>query len=617
MSIIRKSGERFIVAIAKQVVVAAVVASVPVSYLLTWITNSIKHRKWWPTVELPPGFWLVLAALSTLVFIYHGFMKPYRRSRHRHRERVQRREQREQEQERHIIDLAYERVEYVLNPKVLDPEHPGNPAYMKKQARDAVDRVVQQFDAKGISHPGLIDVESPIDLETWHQFLRVMRIRPLGTGVSDGKSTTGSRKMRYLRPTEVNERKYAEYFTSSSQEKLPGRTAKHRLLGWIRVKFRGLKVGKQQPTVQNSRNCVIDHSPGDQSREITRKSNSPNLFDYATKELSQDAMISWLIDWAGQPKGVEQEQEDLRYCGLRFVGALLNHKRGNKDAVELENVIETEILQQEQGIDVLARINRKHVLLIESKTYSKDRGDQLPRYYKAVVEGRTQFGKVLEEEIYPVYLKTGNQSLADDREIEKERFKVFNIKDLLRIINEYEGRNAILADFRQYLRDLENKNNSFMEWTRGERQEYKRAWEGFFQRLEGRLDGGSRKWMGWGYVPNPSGGFLGFWWWPTDEEVIYLQIEVVPDVKAMLCFKVLAKGRSRDRQEELRDFWHRRILDAGRGRVVRPSVMRRGNHMTVAWWKDDWLAFGENGKLDMAKTVANLEDAESVLKAST
>ena len=27
---------------------------------------------------------------------------------------------------------------------------------------------------------------------------------------------------------------------------------------------------------------------------------TPNLFHYATKELSQDAMICWLIDWAGR-----------------------------------------------------------------------------------------------------------------------------------------------------------------------------------------------------------------------------------------------------------------------------------------------------------------------------
>ena len=34
------------------------------------------------------------------------------------------------------------------------------------------------------------------------------------------------------------------------------------------------------------------------------KSNAPNLPHYATKELSQDAMICWLIDWANPRNGI-------------------------------------------------------------------------------------------------------------------------------------------------------------------------------------------------------------------------------------------------------------------------------------------------------------------------
>ena len=50
----------------------------------------------------------------------------------------------------------------------------------------------------------------------------------------------------------------------------------------------------------------------------------PNLFDYATKELSQDAVICWLIDWAGRETSGEPEDEKLRQCGLAFVkGAIL------------------------------------------------------------------------------------------------------------------------------------------------------------------------------------------------------------------------------------------------------------------------------------------------------
>ena len=35
--------------------------------------------------------------------------------------------------------------------------------------------------------------------------------------------------------------------------------------------------------------------------------------------------------------------------------------------------------------------------------------------------------------------------------------------------------------------------------------------------------------------------------------------------------------------------------------------------MTVAWWKDDWLDFDGNGKLDISGTVENLKRAEAVV----
>ncbi len=94
-------------------------------------------------------------------------------------------------------------------------------------------------------------------------------------------------------------------------------------------------------------------------------SKKPNLFCYATKELSQDAMICWLIAWAGCKEGASSEDEKLRRCGRRFVNALLNHKRNAEDPIKLDGGMMTCIRQQERGIDVLARINGKHVLLMD------------------------------------------------------------------------------------------------------------------------------------------------------------------------------------------------------------------------------------------------------------
>ena len=349
-------------------------------------------------------------------------------------------------------------------------------------------------------------------------------------------------------------------------------------------------------------------------------SGAPNIFTFATKELSQDAMICWLISWAGQTKSSSLEDEELRRCGLRFVRAFLNHSKGDRDPVNVEAVFETEIHQQERGIDVLARINGKHVLLIEDKTVSKNYANQLSRYYSYVVEARTKLREVPNRNLYPIFLKTGNQSLANDRRVEKRKFKVFSRTDFLDVLNGYKGHNSILLDFREHLQDLENRTDSYIRWTSRARRESWWAWEGFYRRLERGLEETKRRWTGWGYVPNKSGGFLGFWWWPFDTDNIYLQIEARfgahVQTQAKLCFKVDSAGKTKEEQQDLKWKWHGLVMAAGENRVMKPRVMRIGNTMTVAWWQNDWMAFGEGERLDIFGTIENLKQAEAVLRAA-
>ncbi len=348
---------------------------------------------------------------------------------------------------------------------------------------------------------------------------------------------------------------------------------------------------------------------------------STNLFHYAKKELSQDAVICWLIAWAGQNKNADPEAEKLRRCGREFVHALLNHKREAK-SIELPKEITTEVYQQDKGIDVLARINGKQVLLIEDKTGTQDHSGQLKKYYDNVVGGGTKklSGKTAPEDIYPVYFKTGNQPLEADRRIEGVNgYRVFHRKNFLDVLNGYEGKNPILVDFRQYLQGLEDDTNGYKEWTRDKdsRRSWA-AWEGLFRCLEEKK-AGKISWNGWGYVANPSGGFLGFWWAPSgvdDTAPIYLLIE---NVNGNLCLRVNAEKESKEERQRLKWHWHDRIMQAGnrqKQQVDRPRRMSIGGHMTVGIWKEDWLAFGQDDKLDIPGTVENLKQAESVLRAA-
>jgi hypothetical protein len=365
----------------------------------------------------------------------------------------------------------------------------------------------------------------------------------------------------------------------------------------------------------------------------------PNLFDYATKELSQDAIICWLIAWARTEPANEADRM-LRDLGRMFVNALLA-KHGKTLSWETVQVAECSdrppILQQEtvvidrkrHSMDVLACINdeiARHVLLIEDKIDGHGDVDQLKRYYKILTVGLettsgktkpTRLGAVPEKEVRAIYLDTGNHALANAQWIERcTPFRVFNRNDFREVLRTYRGAHPVVKDFRGRLQRWEDETNSFWDWKRDDQREQWpwSAWQGLYRRLENEIDA-----EGWGYVPNQQRGFLGFWWhWitvPDPAKYLYLQLEVAPKnpEKQNLCFKVDAGNADR---KTVRDHYLDAALKAGGGQVMRPRHMGTGKTMTVAVWSGDWLAFDNEGALDTRGTIANLKEAERILCAA-
>ena len=141
----------------------------------------------------------------------------------------------------------------------------------------------------------------------------------------------------------------------------------------------------------------------------------PNIFEYATKELSQDAVICWLLAWADTKAASHPADEQLHQLGRRFLEALFDKWRDWP--VDLGDEVSVEICRQERNIDVLAHINDRYVLLIEDKRGTGAHDDQLQRYWKAVAGGNTVLGPVDPDDVYPIYFKTGNQALSTAEDI--------------------------------------------------------------------------------------------------------------------------------------------------------------------------------------------------------
>ncbi len=199
----------------------------------------------------------------------------------------------------------------------------------------------------------------------------------------------------------------------------------------------------------------------------------PNIFTYATKELSQDALICWLVACAK-----DETDERLRECGRKFVQALM--RSGDGAVIDVSNDSPTRVRHvgsydvggvldgpepQYQKIDVYfqAEVDGKRVsFVIEDKTDTEMHGDQLERY-RSIVQG----DKYEEDLIKPVYFKTGYVFHDEREKANSNGFSVFNGEDMLAFLNEGQCADAheILRQFAEHLGgQVKERHRALEEW---------------------------------------------------------------------------------------------------------------------------------------------------------
>ncbi len=318
--------------------------------------------------------------------------------------------------------------------------------------------------------------------------------------------------------------------------------------------------------------------------------SEPNLFNWATSELSQDAFICWLLSWANYP-----DNEPL----FKTAKYLINKLTDNK----IDNFKEVEVVRQRYKIDILCIIDKKNAILIEDKTNTSDRPNQLENYLQKLSKDFSQ------ENIFPIYFKTGDQS--NYQSINKAGYKLFLRPDFLEILKfgkEQNISNAIFNDFNEYLNNIENSVQSYKllpvknwHWD---------SWKGFYSALQKQLNDGN-----WDYVPQKNGGFLGFRWYWLSKEFdsvkfdYYLQLE-----HNKFCFKLYPYKR--DKAELIRNHYRQLLYKKAKEHNINLYQNGRvGNYMTVAALKDNYISVDENGIIDMDKTVQTLKKIQNMLKA--
>ncbi len=329
----------------------------------------------------------------------------------------------------------------------------------------------------------------------------------------------------------------------------------------------------------------------------------PNLFQFATGELSQDAFIAWLISWAN-PEYASRNTA-LHETGVELLNTLLE-KTGHPRPEQITSV---DVQMQVKNIDLLVMINGTIPLVIEDKTFTSDHSGQLERYLDEIRTLCPNFTG----EIPAIYFKTGDQS--NYRSAEQAKYTVFNRSDFLKLLQSGVERGVtsdIFINYRDHLKQLDNEVESYGSVLVKDWKPKWNGWVGFFKLLQQKLGGGE-----WGYVPTVSGGFMCIHWHhsnPTPELPdfeLYLQLE-----EAKLCFKIQVLDVKQ--QAVQWEKWHKKLKDASddlRFPFNRPARRKNGNWMTVGF-NDDYLQEQPNGKLDIDATVAVLKKAEEVLEAA-
>lgn len=313
--------------------------------------------------------------------------------------------------------------------------------------------------------------------------------------------------------------------------------------------------------------------------------NKPNIFNIATKELSQDAFITWLLLFGDE--AWEEDYPELNQCSREFITALLRKHHPDFDGI----ITSVEAKRQHESIDIWVLINQHYRLIIEDKTDTAQHNNQLRRY-REIAE------KDCHKHNYAnpvcIYLKTGNQSAGSLEYVKRDGFHTFLRQDFLKILEKYQQiENDIFQDFLVRLRMLEGKNQAFKDKEIGKWNKY--DWQGFFVFLDER-----ELLKNWNYAANAAGGL----WWGVlaAHQSVYVQIE---SKNAKLCFKIRDTNQQSSKAKSYFKYLSEKARESNFS-LHKPKRFGSGKTMTAAVIAcEDWLGNKED-KLNPEDVVLRL-----------
>jgi hypothetical protein len=320
----------------------------------------------------------------------------------------------------------------------------------------------------------------------------------------------------------------------------------------------------------------------------------PNIFDYAAKELSQDAFVAWLLNYADpsrRDRDYTFDDEGLFACGTKLIREMLF----THDITIDSKIKKVTADRQWEGIDIWAEVElmngKKYLIIVEDNTNTIQHITVLQHNKQIAIVYCVKNGF---EPPVCIYLKSGKESNTSIENVKSLGFSVINRKTLIFLLSDYKKiQNNIFIDFYERINELETLTQQFgsksvVKWGSGD-------WHGFFNYLDNEFG-----LKGWTYVNSPNGGS---WnavlnWDHWNGYPVYVQIE-----EGKVVFKISTEEAEApldsEKRVKLRSEFHALLMEratqAGLTEIQRPSRFSNGLVMTVAVVdQNQWMGDTDN-----------------------
>lgn len=343
----------------------------------------------------------------------------------------------------------------------------------------------------------------------------------------------------------------------------------------------------------------------------------PNIFKYAKTEASQDAFLTYVLSFYSD--NLKEYKNEYKFS--EFLLKKLIDKVGLKNLV----VESLEIRQQFLLIDILLIINDSIYIIIENKTNTSERLDQIKNYREKITNHFSKRENI-EENVHCIYYKIGDESYANISNIQKNKNTATLLRDeIIEIFQNYSGENLFINDYYENLKSMDDARKSFLTknidkdiLTLPELNQFYHELDKVFLKFKSEGKMNEEIGFNWDYTNNKKGGFLCYYFTNIanfESYGFYMQLE---------CTSIFGKTNFENLRfvikvwsdEKTTDILYRglEILKKYFGeRIIKPTKFSPGSWMTQAIVKD-YLAKDENGVIDVAKTATTILEYLSELK---